>query len=233
MTAPPSGSTAAELAGAIRARLEREADPDRAPQMQRYMKSAMPYLGVPVPRVRTIARECARERREAGRDELIAAATALWRGAGHREERYAATELTALPRVRGDLAGLDLLVEMIVTGAWWDHVDAVAHGIGALLVAHRAEMEPRIRAWSTDPDRWLRRTAVICQLGRRDGTDTALLADVITPNLDDREFFVRKAIGWALREYARTDPNWVRAFVRTHEDRLSPLSRREAMKHLA
>ena len=74
---------------------------------------------------------------------------------------------------------------------------------------------------------------MICQLGRRGGTDTALLADVITPNLDDREFFVRKAIGWALREYARTDPNWVRAFVRTHEDRLSPLSRREAMKHLA
>ncbi len=222
----------AALVAAVRTGLRLEADPDRAPQMQRYMKSAMPYLGVPVPRVRAIAKDCARERRDADRDELIAAAIALWRDAVHREERYAATELTALPRVRGDLAVLDLLIEMIVTGAWWDHVDGVAHGIGALLLAHRAEMEPRIRAWATDPDRWLRRTSVICQLGHRDRTDTGLLTAVITVNLDDRDFFVRKAIGWALREYARTDPRWVRAFVRTHESRLSPLSRREAMKHL-
>jgi 3-methyladenine DNA glycosylase AlkD len=93
-------------------------------------------------------------------------------------------------------------------------------------------MEPLIRAWATDPDRWLRRTSIICQLAFRDRTDTALLSDVIVPNLADREFFIRKGIGWALRQYARTDPDWVRAFVAEHEAVISPLSRREALKHL-
>ena len=73
-----------------------------------------------------------------------------------------------------------------------------------------------IRQWSTDPDRWLRRSSIICQLGFKDRTDVDLLAEVITANLADREFFVRKAIGWALRQYARTDPDWVRAVRRWH-----------------
>jgi 3-methyladenine DNA glycosylase AlkD len=215
----------------IRIALRAQADPVRAPQMQRYMKSAMPYLGVPMPRVRAITKASARDRESYGGDALIAAATTLWRDAQFREEHYAATELTADRRVRGDLAVLDLLTEMIVSGAWWDHVDAVAHGIGALLLAHRDVLTPRIRDWSTKPDRWLRRASIICQLGHRDRTDTDLLAETIEVNTTDREFFVRKAIGWALRDYARTDPDWVRRFVESHE--LSPLSRREAMKHLS
>ena len=91
-----------------------------------------------------------------------------------------------------------------------------------------------IREWSTDPDRWLRRSSIICQLALKHRTDVALLTDVIEPNLADREFFIRKAIGWALRQYARTDPDWVRAFVAVStRTPLSPLSRREAMKHLS
>jgi 3-methyladenine DNA glycosylase AlkD len=119
-----------------------------------------------------------------------------------------------------------------VTGAWWDHVDGVSERIGRLLLAHRDELEATIRQWSTDPDRWLRRSSIISQLALKGRTDVDLLADVIIVNLADREFFVRKAIGWALRQYARTDPQWVRDFVTTHLDALSPLSRREAMKHL-
>ncbi len=121
---------------------------------------------------------------------------------------------------------------MIVTGAWWDHVDGISERIGALLLAHRPVLEPVIREWSTDPDRWLRRSSIISQLALKERTDVALLTDVIAANLADREFFIRKAIGWALRQYARTDPDWVRAFVADHQDALSPLSRREAMKHL-
>lgn len=90
----------------------------------------------------------------------------------------------------------------------------------------------RMRAWSEREDVWLRRSAIISQLRHRERTDTVLLEDVIEPNLDDREFFIRKAIGWALRQYARTDAKWVLAFVDRHGDRLSGLSRREALKHL-
>jgi len=163
----------------------------------------------------------------------VLSATELWRTASYREERYAATELTGLRIAKGRLEILPLFTEMIVSGAWWDHVDGVSDRIGGLLMAHRQQIEPVIRQWSTDPDRWLRRSSIISQLALKGSTDVDLLADVIVVNMADREFFIRKAIGWALRQYARTDPDWVRAFVTTHLDSLSPLSRREAMKHLS
>ncbi|OMQ14038.1 DNA alkylation repair protein, partial [Modestobacter sp. VKM Ac-2676] len=92
-------------------------------------------------------------------------------------------------------------------------------------------VRPVLRGWARDPDRWLRRSAVIAQLGAKARTDTALLAEVIEVNAGDPEFFVRKAIGWALRDHAKTDPAWVRRFLAEHE--LGPLSRREAAKHLS
>jgi 3-methyladenine DNA glycosylase AlkD len=120
-----------------------------------------------------------------------------------------------------------------VTGAWWDLVDELTRPVGAVLRAVGPPAASVVRAWSTDDDLWLRRAAILCQLGARAGTDRVLLADCIAPNLADREFFIRKAIGWALRDLARTDPVWVAAYVRAAGDRLSPLSRREATKHLA
>ena len=230
MTAPAGHGD--ELVRAIRDAITRAADPVRAPQMQAYMKSTMPYLGVRLPETRRLARAAAVEYPPADVDDLVASATALWRAATYREERYAATELTGLRLAVGRIEVLPLCREMIVTGAWWDHVDGVSDRIGGLLLAHRDELEPTIRQWSTDPDRWLRRSSIISQLALKERTDVDLLADVITVNLADREFFVRKAIGWALRQYARTDPQWVRDFVTAHLDDLSPLSRREAMKHL-
>ena len=89
-----------------------------------------------------------------------------------------------------------------------------------------------LRAWATDDDLWVRRTAVICQVGLRADTDLDLLEHAIEANVDDPTFWLRKAIGWALRDYARTDPGWVRAEVLRHGDRMSGLSRREALKHL-
>ncbi len=138
---------------------------------------------------------------------------------------YAATELLGLRIARGRLEALGLITEVIVTGAWWDHVDAVAHHVGALLRAHPADVEPVVRAWSVVPDRWLRRASIICQLDAREQTDLSLLTDVIDANLADREFFVRKAIGWALRQFARTDPAWVRAFVAARRDTSEPVVR--------
>jgi len=100
------------------------------------------------------------------------------------------------------------------------------------VVAHPGELGSVLRTWSTDEDRWLRRVSIIGQLGLRDRVDLELLAAVIEPNLADPEFFVRKAIGWALRQHARVDPEWVRDFVESRGDALSGLSRREALKHL-
>jgi 3-methyladenine DNA glycosylase AlkD len=220
------------LVDRIRARLAAEANAVRAPQTQAYMKSEMPYLGVPLPRVRAIVRAETAERPPATVAGLTATVRELWRPAVYREERYAATELTGLSSVRRlqTLELLPLYQEMIVSGAWWDHVDGVAHRIGALRLAFPSQMRPTIVAWSRDPDRWLRRTSIICQLDARDRTDLTLLSTTILANADDPDFFLRKAIGWALRQYARVDPAWVRRFVGDHE--LSPLSRREATKHL-
>lgn len=220
------------LAGTIRAGLRSAAEPDRAPGMQAYMRSEMPFLGVRVPVVRRLVRAAA-SAEPPDLPALLSAATTLWREATVREERYAATELLALRPARGRVETLPLITEVIVTGAWWDHVDAVAPRVGALLLTRPATLEPVVRAWSLDADRWLRRAAIICQLAARERTDRTLLADVVDANLADPEFFVRKAIGWALRQYARTDPGWVRAFVAARRDTLSPLSYREAVKHLS
>jgi 3-methyladenine DNA glycosylase AlkD len=212
------------FADAVRAGLRAAADPARAPAMQAYMKSEMPFLGVPAPEVKRICRNAPRP------DDWRPAFLDLWRGAAHREERYAA--LWLLRRHGGD-ADLALVEEVALTGAWWDYVDSAAPVAGERLLRDRAETSAAMRAWAHDPNRWKRRIAIICQLGLRADTDVELLADAIEPNLGDRDFFIRKAIGWALREHAKTDAGWVVAYLRANEARLSPLSRREAMKRLS
>lgn len=221
--------SASELAGTIRAALREEADPALAPGQQAYMKSEMPFLGVRVPLARSLTRRLARGEK----DPLVIrdAALALWRPATHREERYAATELMGLRPVRGRLDMIDVHDEMIRTGAWWDHSDEVAHRLAETLDAHPDETAAILRRWMHDEDPWIRRVSIIGQLGRKDATDRALLTDAIEANIDDPGFFLRKAIGWALRDLAKADPAWVRTFVDAHPG-LSPLSRKEALKHL-
>ncbi|HWO46069.1 MAG TPA: DNA alkylation repair protein, partial [Methylomirabilota bacterium] len=122
--------------------------------------------------------------------------------------------------------------EMIVTGAWWDYVDEVAHLVGDLLRSHPKTIRPVMRKWSTAPNLWKRRVSIICQVSFKKDTDIDLLYANIEPNLTDRDFFIRKAIGWALRAYAWTDPDEVARYVRAHESQLSGLSRREALKNI-
>ncbi|CAM3350456.1 DNA alkylation repair protein [Tsukamurella hominis] len=221
-----------KLVDGIRAGLRAAADPARAPKMQAYMKSAMPFLGVPAPQVRAITAAVRREHPPADLDELRAAVLALWDDAEYREERYAAQNLLRNRLGTGDPALLSLHEHIAVTGAWWDHVDETARHIAALHDARPEDTAAVVRAWSRGENLWLRRLAILSQLGRRDRLDTALLSDVIEPALPESEFFLRKAIGWALREHAKTDPEWVRAYVAAHEAELSGLSRREALKNL-
>jgi 3-methyladenine DNA glycosylase AlkD len=222
------------LVTAVRAGLAAAADPRKAPDMQRYMKSEMPFLGVASPERKALAKRLFAEHVLPSADALRAAALTLWREAEHREERYVAIDLTGHRAYAAwqTPALLPLYEEMIVTGAWWDYVDEVAgRRVGPLLRAYPAELTPVMLAWAKDPDLWRRRTSIICQLHFKEATDTALLTAAIEANLDERDFFVRKGIGWALRQFARTEPGWVRAFVDSHPE-LSPLSAREALKHL-
>ncbi|MDI9629523.1 MAG: DNA alkylation repair protein [Acidobacteriota bacterium] len=229
-------STDDELVAAIRDALATAANPERAAQQQAYLKSTMPCHGVGNPTVRMIVRNACERRPELTRDEWIAAIRSLWVAATHREERLAAIELADAKRrwAGGDL--MDLYESMAVTGAWWDLVDPLASHLVAEVLRREPEQASRIRAWAQADNLWLRRVAICCQLRFGTETDTDLLAEVIVANLFDTKFgtgfFIRKAIGWALREYAQVDPSWVRSFVDEHSNRLATLSRREALKHL-
>ena len=221
------------LVAAIRGGLAELGDAVKAPQMQAYMKSAMPYRGVATPARTKFMKGLLAARAPGERAVWDATVRALWDGAAYREERYAAIDLCGHRSARSwqDAATIPLYEHLIVSGAWWDHVDATAiHLVGPILRSEPAAVTPTIRRWATDADRWRRRSAIIVQNGAKGATDTRLLADAIEANIADRDFFVRKAIGWALREYAKTNPDWVRTFAVGHD--LSPLSRREAMKHL-
>jgi 3-methyladenine DNA glycosylase AlkD len=130
---------------------------------------------------------------------------------------------------------LPMYEELVVTGAWWDLVDEIAgHRLADILAAEPGPMKKAMRAWARDDDMWKRRAAILCQLHLPKGTqaDAALLEACIAPSLASTEFFLRKAIGWSLRQHARADAAWVRAYVKAHDAELSGLSKREALKHL-
>jgi 3-methyladenine DNA glycosylase AlkD len=224
------------LVEAVRRALAAAGDPDVAVQQQAYMKSVMPYRGLPAPRLRTELRPLLRDWVPADRGQWEATVRTLWDEATHREEWYAAIAVARHRRAREwlDPASLDLWRHLVMTGAWWDVVDDVAtHLVGDVLSHHRPAATPVIRGWAAGENLWLRRAAVICQVGHKTDTDVELLRFAIETNVDDPSFWLRKAIGWALRQHARTDPDWVRAEVDRLGARLSGLSRREALRHVA
>jgi 3-methyladenine DNA glycosylase AlkD len=231
---------AARLAEEVRRALAEVGDPDKAPAMQAYMKSRMPFLGVDARTMRSACKAVFDARPLADEQQWREAVRLLWDGATHREEWYAAIELTGHRYYRGHQGPdtLALYLHLVTTGAWWDVVDNIAgNRVGPILRSSPGIVTPVVRSWAVDDDLWVRRTAILCQLGSKAATDTDLLAHVLERNLEDsrhgREFFIRKAVGWALRQHARVDPGWVVDFVAAHDDRLSALSRREALKHVA
>ena len=223
------------LIAELLAQLAAAADPERAPGQQAYMKSALPYYGIAMPKLRRITRGVLRSHNIDTAAELEATVLRLWDDVTHREQWYAALTICGDARFRRHrtFEFLGLYRHLIVTGAWWDVVDDVAtHLVGPLLLDERGTMAKVLRGWADDDDLWLRRTAIIAQVGWS-STEATLLTDVLEPNLARPEFFLRKAVGWALRDYSRTEPEWVGHYVSTQQERLSPLSLREASKHLA
>ena len=212
--------------------LQAAADPEKAGPMAAYLKTDMPFYGVQKAGRTPVMRRLKRKFPPLRRVDYEEAVLALWQ-LEHREEKYLAIEYARRFEEFVVFDSIPLYERMIIEGAWWDLVDGVASWlVGRVLLEERDRTEPVMRSWITSEDMWLRRTSIICQLGHKAATDSSLLADACTANLSDTEFFIRKAIGWALREYAKTNPDWVRGYVDRHRDDLSGLSYREATKHL-
>ena len=221
------------LGTAVRRALREAAEPEKAATMRAYMKSDMPFLGVQAVPRRAALRRVFSAHRIGTAPEWRRTVLSLWREAEYREERYAAIELTGyhLYREFQTLYTVPMYEEMIVSGAWWDLVDELAtHRIGGLLTAFPDSMRRLMLDWARGDDLWKRRTAILSQNRFKARTDTALLYACIEPSLSDNDFFARKAIGWALREYAKTNPAEVIRYVRAKG--ISGLSRREALRNL-
>ena len=208
------------------------ADPDRAAQMAAYMKTDEPFYGV-MKNDRTPIHKALVERfPPTDHASYTALVSALW-AEPHRESRYLAVSVARRWKAFHTLEQLDLYRRMVVEGAWWDFVDDIAANlVGPVVRQDPDAVWPIIDCYATSDDIWLRRTAILCQLKAKEETDTTRLLSYCRDMAHETEFFIRKAIGWALRQYAKTDPVLVTEFVRNHQYELSGLSFREATRHL-
>ncbi len=219
----------------LRHELAQVAELEKAPKMQAYMKTTMPYLGVTVPNIRKVSKKVFGGIQLPSDQVWQDLVLFLWEHAQYREEKLCAIELTADRRARPfqTMAALPMYERLIVEGAWWDYVDTIATRRFDLLLAHdERAMKKQMLLWSRSDNLWKRRSAILCQLRRKQQTDLPFLYQCIEPSLDSKEFFLRKAIGWALREYAWENPDEVLRYVHENQKRLSPLSKREALKNV-
>jgi 3-methyladenine DNA glycosylase AlkD len=206
------------------------ADPARAAPMRAYMRDQFPFLGIPTPRRRELSRTVVAGVPAPTEDELREIALGCW-ALPEREYQYFAVDLLARHAGRCSPALLDTARTLVTTRAWWDTVDALASRVVGALVARHPELASTMDAWLDSGELWLVRSALLHQLTYRGATDADRLFRYCARRADHPDFFVRKGIGWALREYAKTDPAAVRRFVEAHRDRLAPLSVREALKN--
>jgi 3-methyladenine DNA glycosylase AlkD len=205
------------------------ADTDRAIAMRAYMRDQFAFLGVPTPARRRTSRALVAASRRADPGDAVAVVDSLWR-LPEREFRYVGCDVARAAARRWEPGRLADLRRWVSTDSWWDTVDSLAVATGDLVEAHPA-LAADMDAWIDDDDQWVARVALLHQLGRKDRCDLDRLFGYCERRRDDTGFFIRKAIGWALRDAARTFPDEVRRFVSDHPG-LSGLSRREALKHL-
>lgn len=214
------------LLDAAQAALRGLADPAKAAPMAAYMKHRFAFLGVQTP----LRRQATRSLIRSFAGDPLAAAGLLWR-LDEREFQYLACDLLAHHTARFDAEALDGVLELAVRKSWWDTVDSLAHVVGDLVRRER-RLVARIDQLIEAPDFWLRRIALLHQIGWKGDTDTMRLFDYCLRQAGEREFFIRKAIGWALRDLAWHDAQAVRDFLASAGTRLSPLSHREAARNL-
>ena len=204
------------------------ANPKKAAEMRAYMRDQFDFLGVATPVRRAVSRQFLKT---TDRNHIDWPFVADCWNQPEREFQYLAVDYLNVCRRAFSAADIPSLRALIVTKSWWDTVDGIDTVVGDI-VARDPGVKQTMLAWSQDDNIWLRRVAIDHQLLRKKDTDVPLLRQIIENNIGQTEFFITKAIGWALRDYAKTDPDWVRNFVDTNRDRLAKLSIREATKHL-
>ena len=195
------------------------ADPVRAVQMQAYMKNRFPFLGIPKPQLKAALKPHLKTAAREGVDWQTI--DACWQ----------ALELLRAVQKQLTPADLPCLHRLITTKSWWDTIDFLDRIVGDIALRY-PEIHAVILDWSHDDNIWLRRIAIDHQLLRKEKTDTALLAQILDNNLGHSEFFINKAIGWALRDYSKTNPEWVRRYIESRREKMAALSIREASKYL-
>ncbi|MEU6388190.1 DNA alkylation repair protein [Streptomyces sp. NPDC046939] len=205
------------------------ADPERAAPMRAYMKDVAPFLGLPSPRRRELSKAVLAGTERPDETDLTAVALRCW-ALPAREYAYFAVDLLRRHVRRLSSGFLPVARQLVETVPWWDTVDLLAaHVVGGLVAADPA-LTADMDAWIEDDNLWVARTALLHQLRYKEATDTERLFAYCLRQAGHPDFFLRKAIGWSLREYAKTDPDAVRSFVAAHRDVLAPLSVREALR---
>ena len=225
--------TPKQFANAVEHALIPLADETKAEGMKAYLLNQFEFLGLAAP-VRRAAVKAIGKVKWHSTDDLLAVAELLWQKP-EREYRYTAVDL--LRQHSGQLSVNDLptLQALLLQDAWWETVDGLSAVIAEVMhvaVQQKPNAAVAMDVWLKHPSHWVRRSAMLHQLGWRLDTDTTRLFGYATQLADEKEFFIRKAIGWALRDYARWDPQAVTDFLMEHRARLSGLTVREAAKHL-
>ena len=209
---------------------EQNANPVQAGPMKEYMRDQFEYLGIKTPQNAALQKEFFAEYGLPPLSELDRILRELW-SLPPREFQYVAVGLLGKFNKQIPANFIKTIEYMLTTKSWWDTVDTIAGGtVGVHFQGFPEIREKYLAKWRASEDFWLRRTAILFQLNYKKETDFELLCEIIRENLDSKEFFINKAIGWSLRQYARIDPKAVKKFVKSTP--LHPLSRREAMKHL-
>jgi 3-methyladenine DNA glycosylase AlkD len=206
------------------------ANPEKAAQMKAYMKGQFDYLGLPSPLRRELSKKFYASAGYPPIHQLKEIVEKAW-DLPFREYKYFALELLVKMKKKAGHDAIQLYENLVTSESWWDTVDLIAPSlIGYHLQQYPEEREDYIPKWIKSENIWLQRSCILFQLKYKGETDTTLLSDIILQLRESKEFFIRKAIGWALREYSKTDSGFVIRFVQQHE--LSGLSHREALKWL-
>nr|WSW70520.1 DNA alkylation repair protein [Streptomyces sp. NBC_00995] len=233
--APAPGLPRSALADTVMERLTvlypTAADPARARSAAAYMKHAAPFLGIPTPGRRALSRTVLEGPARPAEPDCAAIALRCW-ALPEREYHYFAVDYLRRHVARCSSGFVPVLRHLLTTVPRWDTVDLLAAHVAGPLVTADPELRRTMDGWIEDDDVWIVRTALLHQLGFAAATDADRLFTYCLRRADHPDYFIRKAIGWSLREYARTDPQAVREFVEGARDRLAPLSVREATKHL-
>jgi 3-methyladenine DNA glycosylase AlkD len=210
--------------------LTKNANPKQAGPMKRYMRDQFDYLGIKSPELADLLKQHIAEHGLPPLSDLGTVARELW-ALPQREFQYAATSLIGRTEKELPADFIETLEYLLVTKSWWDTVDTITGGTLGLHFKRFPKVKKEYLAkWRKSTNFWLRRACILFQLDYKNETNFELLKDIIRENLGSQEFFINKAIGWALRQYTRIDPQAVRKFVA--ETPLNPLSAREAVKWL-